>query len=75
MTIDKKKNQRYNKDTKSNREEEKMYLISAKNIYTVVTLINRLPDRYLKNGNLYDGVYNTLGKDELEKICSRGIKL
>ena len=25
MTIDKKKNQRYNKDTKSNREEQKMY--------------------------------------------------
>lgn len=54
---------------------KKMYLISAKDLYTVVTLINRLPDRYLKNGNLYDGVYNTLSKDELEKICSRGIKL
>ena len=52
-----------------------MYLISAKDLYTVVTLIRRLPDRYLKNGNLYVGVYNTLNKDELKKICSRGIKL
>ena len=52
-----------------------MYLISAKDLYTVVTLIGRLPDRYLKNGNLYDGVYNMLSKDELEKICSHGIKL
>ena len=52
-----------------------MYLISAKDLYTVVTLIRRLPDRYLKNGNLYDGIYNTLSKDELKKICSRGIKL
>lgn len=52
-----------------------MYLISSKDLYTVVTLIRRLPDRYLKNGNLYDGVYNTLNKDELEKICSRGIRV
>lgn len=52
-----------------------MYLISAKDLYTVVTLIKRLPDRYLKNGNLYDGVYNVLNKDELEKICSRGINV
>ena len=52
-----------------------MHLISAKDLYTVVTLIKRLPDKYLKNGNLYDGVYNTLSKDELKKICSRCIKL
>ena len=52
-----------------------MYLLSAKDLYTVVTLIKLLPDRYLKNENLYDGVYNTLSEDELKKICSRGIKL
>lgn len=52
-----------------------MYCISAKDLTTVVKLINRLPDRYIKNGNLYDGVYNQLSKDELKEICSRGIKV
>lgn len=52
-----------------------MYLISANDLYTVVTLIKRLPDRYIKNGNLYDGVYNELTSAELAKICRRGIKV
>ena len=52
-----------------------MYLISAKDLYTVVTLIERLPDRYLRNRNLFDGVYNMISKDELKKSCSRGSKL
>lgn len=52
-----------------------MYVISARDLHTVVTLIGRLPDRYIKNGNLYDGVYNKLSRAELEQICSRGIKV
>lgn len=52
-----------------------MYVISARDLHTVVTLIGRLPDRYIKNGNLYDGVYNRLSQHELEQICSRGIKV
>lgn len=52
-----------------------MYVISARDLHTVVMLIGRLPDRYIKNGNLYDGVYNRLSQPELEQICSRGIKV
>lgn len=52
-----------------------MYVISARDLYTVVTLIGRLPDRYVKNGNLYDGVYSELTQIELDQICSRGIKV
>lgn len=46
-----------------------MYLISANDLYTVVCLIHRLPDRYI------DGVYNELTRAELKAICSRGIKV
>ena len=52
-----------------------MYVISARDLPTVVTLIGRLPDRYVENGNLYDGVYNKLSPTELEQSCSRGIKV
>ena len=56
-------------------EKLKMYLISANDLYTVVCLIHRLPDRYIKNGDHYDGVYNELTRAELKEICSRGIKV
>lgn len=56
-------------------EKLKMYLISANDLYTVVCLIHRLPDRYIKNGDHYDGVYNELTRAELKAICSRGIKV
>lgn len=53
-----------------------MYTISANDLYSVVTLINRLPDRYITcgQGKLVWGIYNTLTTEELEKICSCGIK-
>lgn len=50
-----------------------MYLINAKDLPTVVRLINRLPDGYLNKGNMYDGFYEVLSESELEKIWSVGI--
>ena len=52
-----------------------MHVISARDLPTVVTLIGRLPDRYVKNENLYDGVYNKLSPTELEQTRARGIKV
>lgn len=45
-----------------------MYRIFHKYLYSVVAKINRLPDKYVKNGNLYDGIYNNLTQDEIKKI-------
>lgn len=50
-----------------------MYRILGKYLYTVVNLINKLPDKYVKNGTVYDGIYNNLTQDEIKKIfiCSK----
>lgn len=50
-----------------------MYLINAEDLLTVVKLINRLPDGYIKNGDMYDGLYKVLSESELKKISSIGI--
>ncbi len=54
-----------------------MFVIDANDLYTVVTLINRLPDRYITcgQGKLSYAIYNSLTPAELEKICSRNIKV
>lgn len=49
-----------------------MYLIKAKDLYTVVKLIDRLPSRYIKNGNMYDGVYELSGNERV-RIYTAGI--
>lgn len=49
-----------------------MYLIKAKDLYTVVKLIDRLPVRYIKNGNMYDGVYALSGNERV-RIYTAGI--
>lgn len=51
-----------------------MYLIKAKDLYTVVKLIGRLPVRYIKNGNMYDGVYALSGNERL-RIYKAGISI
>lgn len=45
-----------------------MYLVKAVDLYRAVQLIGRLPDSYVKDGNLYDGLYKDLSTSELEKI-------
>lgn len=45
-----------------------MYRINGNDLYRVVVRINRLPDKYVKNGNMYDGIYNYLTQDEIKKI-------
>lgn len=49
-----------------------MYLIKGKDLYTAVKLIGRLPVRYIKNGNMYDGVYVLSGAERV-RICTAGI--
>lgn len=53
-----------------------MYLVKSDDLYAVVTMIGRLPDRYIKEASgKWAGVYNKLSAAELRKICRRGIKL
>lgn len=45
-----------------------MTKVYGKSLYMVVAILKRLPDRYEKVENGFDGVYNNLSEEELRKI-------
>ena len=52
-----------------------MYLVKAVDLFGAVKFIGRLPDSYVKNGNLYDGIYKYLSVPELLIIRDAGIEV
>lgn len=51
-----------------------MYLIKGVDLFRAVQFIDRLPDSYVKNGNLYDGLYKDLSVLELLILHDVGIE-
>ena len=52
-----------------------MDLVKGVDLFRAVQFIDRLPDSYVKNGNLYDGLYKDLSVLELLILHDVGIEV